>query len=134
MQIRQLDRSGSWLGVAIYNPTNVIRLEQAFKQELDSARTRGFTDAEVAGAKAAILQERMQARSNDGELVGALSGQLFYGRTMKFDADVETAINALSPTQVSDVFRKYIITDKLLIVRAGDFKGKGVNPDKPVTP
>ena len=134
MQVRSLDRSGSWLGLAIHNPTNVIRLEQAFKQEIDSAQARGFTDAEVSAAKAAILQQRMQSRSNDNELVGTLNTQLFNERTTKFDATVEAAVGALTTTQVSDAFRKYITTDKLLIVRAGDFKGKGVNPDKPVTP
>ena len=134
MQVRSLDQSGSWVGLAIYNPTNVIRLEQAFKQEIDSARTRGFADAEVAAAKAALVQQRQQSRSNDGELVGQLNNQLYLGRTTKFDGDLEARINVLTAAQVSDAFRKYVKMENLVIVRAGDFKSKGINPDKPVTP
>ena len=134
LQVRSLDKSGSWMGQAIYNPTNVVRLEQAFKQELDSARARGFTDAEVTAAKAALVQQRQQSRSNDGELVAQLNNQAYLGRTTKFDGDLEARINALSAAEVSDAFRKYVKTEHLVIVRAGDFKSKGIDPDKPVTP
>ena len=36
--------------------------------------------------------------------------------------------------QVSDAFRKYVKSENLVTVRAGDFKGKGIDPDKPVMP
>ena len=134
LQVRSLDKSGSWMGQAIYNPTNVVRLEQAFKQELDSARARGFTDAEVTAAKAALVQQRQQSRSNDGELVAQLNNQAYLGRSTKFDGDLEARINALTAAEVSDAFRKYVKTENLVIVRAGDFKSKGIDPDKPVTP
>ena len=128
-QASSLDHSATQIDLAIYNPTNIARLQAAFKDELTRALTDGFTDDEVAKARQAILQGRLQARANDAELVGALSTQLYVGRTMAFEADLEQKMNALTAAQVSSVFRTYITPDKYVIVRAGDFKGKHIDPD-----
>ncbi|MBI3790871.1 MAG: insulinase family protein [Gemmatimonadetes bacterium] len=134
MVVRQLDRSGVWITFAIYNPTNVVRLEQAFKDELAKARADGFTADEVEKARQAILQQQLQSRANDGELVSALGTQAYLGRTAAFDAELEAKLKAVSVADVSNAFRKLIAPENLAIVRAGDFKGKGVDPDRPVSP
>ncbi len=134
MQARSLDRSGVWLAFAIYNPANVVRLEQAFKDELAKVAADGFTADEVDKARQAILQQRLQSRASDGELVAALGNQAYLGRTTQYDAQLEAQMAKLTAADVGAAFRKYVSTDKLTIVRAGDFKGKGVNPDQPTTP
>ena len=134
MQARSLDRSGVWLAFAIYNPANVVRLEQAFKDELAKVAADGFTADEVEKARQAILQQRLQSRANDGELVAALGNQSYLGRTTRYDAEIEAQMAKLTAADVGAAFRKYVSLDRLTIVRAGDFKGKGVDPDRPTTP
>ncbi len=134
MQARSLDRSGVWLAYAIYNPVNVVRLEQAFKDELAKVAAEGFTAEEVEKARQAILQQRLQSRANDGELVAALGNQAYLGRTTRYDAQLEAQMATLTAADVSAAFRKHVSADRLTIVRAGDFKGKGVTPGQPVTP
>ena len=128
-QASSLDRSATQIDVAIYNPVNIVRLQAAFKDELAKALADGFTDDEVARARQAILQGRLQARANDAELVGALSTLLYVGRTMAFEAELELKVNALTAAQVSSAFRRYITPGKYVIVRAGDFQGKHIDPD-----
>ncbi len=134
MQVRSLDRSAIWLAFAIYNPTNVVRLEQAFREEITKVTADGFTADEVEKARQAVLQQRLQSRANDGELVGALGNQAYLSRTSQYDAALEAQMAKVTAADVSAAFKKYVSVDKLTIVRAGDFKGKGVNPDAPVSP
>lgn len=61
------------------------------------------------------------SRSQDAQLSGILSRQLFGDRTMKFEADQEARLAALTPEQVSAAAKKYIRPDELVIVTAGDF-------------
>ena len=69
-------------------------------------------------------------------MVGALAGRRAarrcwprtssYGRTMKWDAQLEAKIQALTPEQINAAFRKHIDPAALSIVKAGDFKAAGV--------
>jgi zinc protease len=124
LQAAALDRAGTFVAFAIYNPQNVDRLVTALKEEIGKVLATGFTPAEVEAAKPSLLQQRMQSRANDQELTGLLVTRRFAGRTLAYDANFEKAINALTPDQVNAAARKYIDPAKLSIVRAGDFKGK----------
>ena len=124
LQVAALDRSGTWLAFAIYNPQNVDRLTVALHDEMNKALTGGFTAAEVAAAKPGLLQQRLQSRANDQELVGTLISRRYAGRTMAYDTKYEAAVNALTADQVNTTMRKYLDPSKISIVRAGDFKGK----------
>jgi hypothetical protein len=52
-----------------------------------------------------------------------LGSGLVNGRTMDYYADLEKKIDALTPDEVSASFRKFITPEKLVVIRAGDFKG-----------
>jgi zinc protease len=134
MQARSLDRSGVWIAFAIYNPQNVVRLEAAFREELAKARAEGFTADEVDKARQAIAQQQLQSRANDGELVGQLANQAYLGRTMQYDAQLEARLKAVTVAEVNAAFKALVDPARLTVVRAGDFKGKGVDPDRPVAP
>jgi zinc protease len=123
-QAGSLDSSATMLAYAIYNPINVDRLVSALHEELAKVTSTGFTAAEVAAAKPGMLQQRMQSRANDQELVGTLTARRYAGRTLGYDAKLEAAVNALTVNQVNAAVRKYIDQSKIVIVRAGDFKGK----------
>ena len=131
LSIQALDRAGIFLAYAIYNPQNVGKVTTGIREELQKAVTTGFSAKEIEAAKPSLLQQRMQSRANDQELVGILTSRRFAGRTLAYDAKFEAAVNALTPEQVNAAVRKYIDPSKLSLARAGDFKGKppvGTNP------
>lgn len=64
------------------------------------------------------------SRSQDSQLGSALARQLYAGRTMQYEADLEAKIKALTPEQVSAAAKKHIQPDKLVIITAGDFANK----------
>ncbi len=123
-QAASLDRAAAFLTFAIYNPQNVDRLVAAMWDELNKARTSGFTAAEVAAAKPGLVQQRLQSRANDQELVGTLVARRYAGRTMAYDTRFEAAVNALTVDDVNAAVKKYLDPTKISIVKAGDFKGK----------
>jgi zinc protease len=118
---RPVDASAQWLAFAIYNPENLARLETGVREELERVRKDGITAEELERAKKAILQERTQQRANDGELASALAGQLFWNRTMAFDAALDAKLSALTAAQVNAALRTHLDPAKLVVVKAGDF-------------
>ncbi len=121
MSASALDSAGSFMAYAIYAPQNVRRLETAFREEVDRVVRDGYTDEEVAQAKAGWLQSRQVTRSQDQSLVSTLGTYLFFGRTLAFDADLERRVSALTPDQINAAMRKYLIPGRISIVEAGDF-------------
>jgi zinc protease len=126
-----LDRSGRWTTWAIYAPENAARLETAFREEIDRALKDGFSDEEVAKAKAGYLQNQQVVRSQDGALAGSLASGLFLGRTLAFDAAFEKKIASLTAAEVSGTLRRYLDPAKISVVKAGDFARKRGDPAKP---
>jgi len=120
-----LDQYGQFLGVAIYAPENVGKLQQAYSQVIDSVIANGFSAEEVAKAKEGYLQSRQLSRSQDNELAPALTQEAFLGRTLAWDAALEARVRTLSPQQLQEAFRKYVDPTAFVTVKAGDFaKGK----------
>jgi zinc protease len=109
---------------ASFAPENLARLRTGVQEELDRVLRDGFTAEEIADAKRAMLQERRLARSQDAGLAGALTGQAYLGRTFAFAGDIDKAIDALTPEQVSAAMRKYVKPDAFAAFFAGDFAKK----------
>jgi zinc protease len=120
-QVSALDEAGQWLAYAIYAPENLTRLESAFKEELALALDKGFKPEEIAAAKTSWLQSQATARAQDRELSMRLNANLFYGRTMAYQADLEKKVQDLSNDQILAALHKHLDPTKLNIVRAGDF-------------
>jgi zinc protease len=116
------DDGANFIAYAISNPENAPKVETSMKDELALAVKNGFTADELAAAKKAWLQERVLGRSQDGSLAGLLAGRERYGRTMQFDQDLDAKVTALTPEQISAVFRRVIDPAGLVYVKAGDFK------------
>ena len=120
-----LDQYGQFLGLAIYAPENVAKLQAAYSAVIDSVLKNGFSATEVAQAKDGYLQSRQLSRSQDNELAPALAQDAFLGRTLAWDAALESKVKALSPQQLQAAFRKYVDPSAFVTVKAGDFaKGK----------
>ncbi|MDB6149454.1 MAG: peptidase domain protein [Chthoniobacter sp.] len=120
-----LDKDASFSAQMIYAPQNVEKLGVAFREEIERAAREGFTKEELESAKGGWLQARQVSRSNDGALAGLLSGYLFFGRDLTFDAQREASIRALTPAMVNAAIQKHLNYARMISVRAGDFKPAG---------
>jgi zinc protease len=103
------------------NPGVGPKVEQCFFEELQKAYKDGFTAAEVAEAKKAVLDARTLNRSTDVALMAFLASHEQLDRPLKWDADVEMKIASLTPEQINAAFRKHIDPAGMTIVKAGDF-------------
>jgi zinc protease len=124
LQVSSLDKTGAFIANAIYAPQNAARLETAFKEELARVLKDGFTAEELETARAGWLQGRMVARSQDQQLAARMANDLFLERTLKWDADLERKVAALTVEQVNAAVRRHITLDAVTIVKAGDFAKK----------
>ncbi len=115
------DAVGAFFAYAIYNPSNVTKLEAAFKDEMAKAVKDGFTEEEIKAAKSGWLQAQQVSRSQDRELASRLASNMFSDRTMAFSTDLEKKVNDLSAAEILTSMRKFIDPAKLNIVKAGDF-------------
>jgi zinc protease len=106
---------------AIFAPENLARVRKSIDEELARALTDGFTDAEVATAKKALLQERRIARAQDSVLAGALVSQLYVGRTWQYNAAVDAALEKLARDDVNAALRKYVRAGGFAWSAAGEF-------------
>ena len=122
LDVRPLDEGGHWTTFAIYAPENAERLEAAFREEVTRMLKDGFTAEEVAKAKDGWLQQRLQQRANDDELVNTMVVRRFTGRTFTgYDAELEAKVRALTPAQITEAMRRHVVPSKITVVKAGDF-------------
>jgi zinc protease len=108
---------------AICNPGNVPKAKTAILEEVQRLVAAGVSAEELTRERNSFLKQRGMSRSQDGVLASMLVSQLYAGRTMKYEADLEEKIRSLKPEQVSAAFRKYIDPKRLTVVTAGDFAG-----------
>jgi zinc protease len=115
-----LDRAGIFAISAIAAPQNLRRVDKAVHEELARALKDGFTQAELAGAKSGLMQQRIQNRSNDGVLAAGWTSYLYRGKTYEWSRQFEAKLMAVTLPQLNAAFRKAIDPAKLSVVMAGD--------------
>jgi zinc protease len=117
-----LDRRGNLLIMAIYNPTNLHKVVAGVDEEVARILRDGVAPEELKRAKDGYLKQLEVMRTNDNALASSLAENLFIGRTLQFQADLEAKIKSLSADEVNAALCKYIDPKQLSIVTAGDFK------------
>ncbi len=117
-----LDPVASFTITVSTNPANIDKVTAAVKEELDRFIKDGPTEKEVADAKNAMIEMQKIGRTSDSAIAGQIVSNLYLGRTFKHIADQEAAIEALTPARVKEAWGKYIDPQRLVILRAGDFK------------
>jgi zinc protease len=120
------DDGGQFMTMALVAPQNTPKAEASMKDELARTVKDGFTAEEVSAAKVAWKQERMVGRSQDGALAGVLMARSRWDRTLRFDEDLEAKVDALTPAQINEAFRRNVDLASLSWVKAGDFKKANV--------
>ncbi len=116
------DPSASFTVNAITNPVNIDKVEKAFLEELAEFVTHGPTPTELSDAQKAYVEAQKVGRTGDAAIAGQIVSNMQLGRTFAHSSDLEKRINALTPDEVRDVFKKYLDAKKMVIIRAGDFK------------
>jgi zinc protease len=116
------DPSANFMAQARTNPLNIDRVEKAFREELQEFLAKGPTATELADAKKAMLEAQKVGRTSDGAIAGQIAAHLRLGRTFAFEQEQEKRIAALTPDDVRAAFARHIDPQRLVIVRAGDFK------------
>jgi len=116
------DERASFTMQAICNTQNIDKVDTAIMEELDKLLADGVSQEELDKAKQGYLQAQKVRRTSDPGLAGSLAQLTHEGRTMKFTADLERKIDALTPEQIVAAVRKHVHPKDLVIVTAGDFK------------
>jgi zinc protease len=124
LQASPIDRRGTFMALAIYNPDNVAKVVAGVDEELARLIRDGVKTDELKKAKTGFLQQLQVMRTTDAMLATSLAENLFLGRTMQFQADLEEKIKALTPEAVDAAFRKHVDPQRLSVVTAGDFAKK----------
>jgi zinc protease len=110
---------------AISNPANAPKVEASFMDELNKTLKDGFTAAELNAAKKALKDSRTSARSSDSGLLNLIETREQYSRTLAWDEQIDTKLQALTLDQVNSAFRRHVNAAKISIVKGGDFKRAG---------
>jgi zinc protease len=112
---------------AIAAPQNVERVEASFRDELATILRDGYTEEELAAAKAAFAQARQVARTQDGGLAGTLGLWEHVGRTMAWTVEMEARVQALTVAEVRDAMRRHLDVERMTFMRGGDFRAEGAS-------
>jgi zinc protease len=115
-----LDARATLMLNAICNPANLKKAIACADEELTKLLKDGVTAEELNEAKDGYLRQQQNRRANDQALTGLLAGHLHVGRTLKFDADLERAIQRLTPDDVARALRRHIDQTRLIVIGAGD--------------
>jgi zinc protease len=119
-----LDSHAALMILAIYNPINVQKVKAGVIEEVNRLLKDGVTAEELRAAQVGYLQHEEKQRADDSPLGSILAEDLYLGRTMEFQADLERKIRELTPEAVNAALRKYIDPERLSVITAGDFKKK----------
>jgi zinc protease len=107
---------------ATCNPANIDRADKSALEILNQALKNGFNEKELVGTKKAVLQEVQIALGNDSFVAATLSNYLHLDRTFANVVKMEKDIAALTVADVNRAMAKHLSSNRLVIVRAGDFK------------
>jgi zinc protease len=113
--------NSTWESGAIFAPQNRAKVEAAFRDELERALAKGFSEQELEEAKRGLLSGRQLARSQDGNLASALARNLYLGRDFMVSQKVDDAIASATLEQVNAVLRKYLRPERFVYGFGGDF-------------
>jgi zinc protease len=116
------DSDARFTANAITNPANIDRVEKAFLEELNLFLSTGPSLEELIDAKKAYLEAQKVGRTGDAGLAGQIVANLQLGRTFSHSKELEKKIAALTPEDIRAAFKRHVDPQRLVIVRAGDFK------------
>ena len=123
-------RAGMFMIYAITNPINRDKLLKTVDQVLDEIVKSGVTEAEIESARTSYLKQLDDILSSDVQLMETLHQYQAANRDETFIARRQRNMEQLSKAKVDAVIQKLLCQKKLVIVTAGDFRGKITSAQK----
>ncbi len=117
-----IDERGNFQAFAMYAPENRDRLVEVMFEELEKIIDEGFETEEFDAGRRGWLQQMEIRRSNDGNLAGTLSSNLYLDRDMHHEADFEQRVRALTVEEVNEAVRRHFDPSRISYATAGDFE------------
>ncbi len=119
----QVDQNSQMFLYAIYAPENYDKVQLGFKEEIARFIKDGITEEELRNAVNGWIQEQNVSRAKDNELSSVLNNNIFYGRDMEYQKEMEAKVAKLTVADVNAAIKKYVKPfEKWTVVNAGDFK------------
>jgi len=116
-----LDRVGTFTAFSICAPQNAERTITCAREEIDRFLKDGVPQQELDDARNGYRQQIEVGLANDGTVVGMLARDLYLDRTLQFSADQLAKIEKLTPQDLQAAAAKFVVLDKVVVIRAGDF-------------
>jgi zinc protease len=107
---------------ATCNPQNIDKVDAAIAGELKKLIKDGISESELAESKKLFLEQVPLLLSNDSKLLSLLASTLRTGHKLDAIHDQTKQVARLTVAEVNAAIRKHLSPDRLVIVRAGDFK------------
>ncbi len=115
---------GTWGVYAFYNPLYQGRIDTALHEEIEKAKTAGFTQEELTNAVKAYLEGNKTTLGVNGAVANLIQQYMRDDRDLTQYTDFENKVKALDLNKVNDALKKYFNTSKLILIFSGDFKKK----------
>ncbi len=119
-----IDERGTFQAFAMFAPENRDRLVEVMFEELEKIIEEGFEADEFDAGRQGWLQQMEIRRSNDGNLAGTLSSNLYLDRDMHHEADFEERVRALTVEDVNEAVRRHFDPSRISYATAGDFEAE----------
>lgn len=121
LRVSSFEPNASFGWYAIFAPSNLPRVLQAFNEEFERLKRDGVSETEVQAAIPGLLAYRKLSRAQDDNLAGLMVSNLELKRTLAFSAELDRKIAAIDANQVNAAIRKYWQSPAWVEAVAGDF-------------
>lgn len=117
-----LDPRSTFALMAICNPVNADKVVALAREEIEKLVADGITEEELADSQQGWIKSAEADRGDDGKLVSLIANSTFAGRTLDYQAKLESKIRAVKREDVKAALSKHINPAKLVNAIAGDLK------------
>lgn len=122
-----LDPRSTFSIYAICNPENVEKVVTLAKEEIETLLKDGLKDEELSESQQGWIKGQEANRGEDGKLASILANGLFVGRTLEYQAKIESRVSNLTSDQVIAALRRHLDPNRLVNAIAGDLPRKDSN-------
>lgn len=70
------------------------------------------------------MQQRKLSLNSNGSLAGLLNKYMFEGKDLTFYSELENKAQKLKLAEINNALKKYLDTNKIILIYAGDFRKK----------
>jgi zinc protease len=121
------DKNSLFLAFAMCAPQNAVKAMTSMMDELNSLVTKGVAAKELTDGKQAYKAQFETTLANDDAVVSLLEESLTVGRKLDYYDKLMSSVQALTAPQIAAAVAKYVKTDALVKVKAGDIKTAPLN-------